>query len=71
MNGFYRGQSDSIDSSGPLDDFGVFDLTASYQLTESLRIYGRVENAFNEDYQEIADYNPARRGFYFGIRLSF
>ena len=71
VNGFYRNQADSIDNAGPLDDFGVLDLTASYQLTDRLRIYGRVENALDEDYQEVIDFNSAGSAAYVGVKFSF
>lgn len=71
VNGFYRSQADSLDSGGPLDDFGVFDLTASYQLTDNFRLYGRIENAFDEDYQEALGYNSADSAAYIGVNFRF
>ncbi len=69
VNGFYRSQADSLDTSGPLEDFGVFDLTASYQLTDSLRIYGRFENAFDEQYEEVIGFNTAGSAAYIGMNF--
>ncbi len=71
VNGFYRYQADSLDSGGPLDDFGVFDLTASYQLNDNFRLYGRFENAFDEEYEEIIGYNAARSAAYIGVNYQF
>lgn len=71
LNGFYRSQTDAIDSGNiAIEDFGVFDLTASYQLTENFRVYGRLENAFDEDYQEIIDYNTAGAAAYIGVSFN-
>lgn len=71
LNGFYRSQSDAIDSGNiAIKDFGVFDLTASYQLTENFRLYGRVENTFDKEYQEIIDYNAAGTAAYIGVRFN-
>ena len=71
LNGFYRSQADAIDSGNiAIDDFGVFDLTASYQLTESFQVYGRLENSFDEDYQEIIDYNAAGAAAYIGVSFN-
>lgn len=71
LNGFYRSQADAIDSGNmAIEDFGVFDLTASYQLTENFRIYGRLENAFDEDYQEIIDFNSAGAAAYIGVNFN-
>jgi len=70
LNGFYRSQADAIDSGNiAIDDFGVFDLTASYQLTEGVRVYSRLENVSDEDYQEIIDYNAAGAAAYIGINF--
>lgn len=71
INGFYRSQANSVDSGGAIEDFNVLDLTASYQLSESLRLYGRIENLFDEDYQEVLGFNTAGRAAYLGINFQF
>ncbi|MEQ8315216.1 MAG: TonB-dependent receptor [Gammaproteobacteria bacterium] len=71
LNGFYRSQANSLDSPGPLEDFGVLDLTASYQLNENFRLYGRFENAFDEDYEEVTGFNSADSAAYIGVNFSF
>lgn len=71
INGFYRSQANSVDAGGAIEDFNVIDLTASYQLNESIRLYGRVENLFDEDYQEVLGYNTAGRAAYVGINFQF
>jgi len=71
LNAFYRYQSDAIDSASPLEDFGVLDITASYQISANLRIYGRLENALDDDYQELIGFNTPGRAVYGGIKLRF
>ena len=75
INAFYRSSGDAIDEQFgtvlKLDDFEVLDLTASYQLTDQLEIYGRVENALDDRYQEVADFVSPDRASYVGIRLNF
>ncbi len=71
VNGFYRSQADALDTVGPLEDFGVVDLTASYQLTNSLRIYGRFENALDEEYEEVIGFNTAGSAAYIGMNFRF
>lgn len=71
VNGFYRSQGDSLDGGGPLEDFSVLDLTASYQLTAGLRVYGRIENALDEDYQELLGFNTASSAAYVGMNFRF
>ncbi len=71
VHGFYRRQADSIDNAGPLEDFGVLDLTASFQLSDNFSIYGRLENALDEEYEEVIAYNAADRAAYIGVNFRF
>ena len=72
INAFYRSQAEAIDVGQiALEDFGVLDLTASFQMTEMLRVYGRIENLLDEEYREILDYNTAGLAAYLGIKLKF
>jgi vitamin B12 transporter len=73
-NAFYRISRDSYDGSGAvmtkLDNFQVLDLSLNYAVTKNITVYGRVENALDEHYQEIAGYNTAGAAAYVGIRLN-
>jgi vitamin B12 transporter len=63
---------DVVDVGGvELDDYDVVDFTASYQLTEQIKFYTRVENAFDEDYQEVTGYNTPGAAVYGGVKLQF
>jgi len=55
----------------PLDNYAVFDLSGAYDVTPAVAIYARVQNAFDEDYQEVIDYNSGGRAAYAGVRYSF
>lgn len=68
-----RWESDAVeDTSGtPLERFQVLDLSATYQLRENWEIFARVENALDEQYQEVLGYNTSRRAGYVGTRFSF
>ena len=67
-----RASRDSIDIDGSeLDDYEVVDIKADYQLTSSLKAYARLENAFDEDYQEIPNYRSSGAAGYLGVRYSF
>ena len=68
----YRLARDAVDVGGVrLDDYDVVDLSASYSINGRFEVYGRVENATNEQYQEIAGYNTAGRSLYGGVRPHF
>ncbi len=71
VNGFYRYQADSIDNPGPLEDFGVFDITASLAINDNVRLYARLENTFDQEYEEVITYNSAERAAYIGVNLRF
>jgi vitamin B12 transporter len=51
-----------------LDGYALVDLRASYALSDSLRIQGRIENVFDEDYETVAWYNQPGRGLYLTLR---
>lgn len=54
-----------------LDGYTLVDLRASYAVTESLEVFGRIENAFDEDYETIRNYGTPGRAFFGGVRQSF
>ena len=55
----------------PLDDYAVLDLSAAYAVGDSLEVFGRIENAANETYEEVAGYYSAGRNAHVGVRLRF
>ena len=66
----YRIARDSIDiGSVALDDYEVLDLSVRYDASEKLQIYGRVQNATDESYQEVGGFNAAERSIYAGVRV--
>jgi vitamin B12 transporter len=66
----YRAARDSIDIGAvALDDYEVLDLSARFALNDTVELFGRVQNAADETYQELRGYNTAERSFYAGIRL--
>ena len=66
----YTGKQD--DNGGRrLDSFVVVDLRASYALTDTLELFGRVENLFDENYQQITGYGTPGRSAFGGVRAKF
>jgi vitamin B12 transporter len=67
-----RASRDAIDADGSdLDDYEVVDFNASYQLTRGLQVYGRIENMFDESYQEVPTYRTSGAAGYAGLRYTF
>lgn len=54
-----------------LDAYTLVNLFGSYALTEQMELYGRVENLFDEDYEEVFSYNTPGIAFYAGMRVRF
>ena len=54
-----------------LDDYTLFDLRASYQVSDAVKAFARLENAADEDYETIAGYGTSGRAFYFGVSSAF
>jgi vitamin B12 transporter len=52
-----------------LDAYTVVRAAASYRVTDQVELFGRIENAFDETYQETIGYATAGRGVYGGVRL--
>jgi vitamin B12 transporter len=51
--------------------YGKLDLAAHYQLFESLRLKGRIENLLDKEYEEALHFPALPRGFYGGIEWTF
>lgn len=67
-----RGAYDVEDINGQsMDDYTLFNASISYQFTDQVKLYGRVENALDEDYQEVPFYNTAKSAAFAGVRFSF
>ena len=59
--------------SGYITDksYTIFRLAGSYDVTKNLQVFGRIENLFDNQYQEIHGYETLGRSFYAGIKGSF
>ncbi|MGX1745087.1 MULTISPECIES: TonB-dependent receptor plug domain-containing protein [unclassified Brevundimonas] len=51
--------------------YTLVDLRASYPVNDILEVYGRIENAFDEDYQTVLNYGAPGRGVFGGVRVRF
>ncbi len=66
----YNGSETNTDAT-TLDSWLRVDLTGRYTLSESLEVYGRIENLFDEDYQQILGYGTPGLSASLGIRLRY
>jgi len=54
-----------------LKDYWLVDLTLNYQLTQSVAVFMRGTNLFDENYEQVFGYQTLGRAGYFGLRVSF
>jgi vitamin B12 transporter len=54
-----------------LDAYTVVDLSGSYKVTRRISFFGRVDNLFDEGYEEVKGYGTPGVSGYAGIRLNF
>ncbi len=78
LNTIYNGSMDDLEfiSATPesrvkLKHYWQVTLGADYQLSDRWQLYGRVENLFDREYEEIFDHNSPPRTFYAGARSRF
>jgi len=48
--------------------YAVFNMTADYQITENIQVYGKIENLGDKYYQTVYGYATSPRAFYLGVR---
>ena len=72
----YVGKRDDKDFSAfpaqrvTLTEYILVNISASYKLFNYLQLTGRVENLFDEEYEEVLYYGTLGRSFYLGLNIS-
>jgi len=54
-----------------LDGFTTFALAGDWRLNEQIELYGRVENATDETYEQVVGYRGPERGAFVGLRATY
>ncbi|MDP8217559.1 MAG: TonB-dependent receptor [Candidatus Theseobacter exili] len=54
-----------------LDSYTLVNLSLSWRASEHIRLYGRIDNVFDEDYQEVYGYGTPGVAAYGGIKISY
>lgn len=54
-----------------LDAYTMLRIAANYKVTDAISLYGRVENAFNENYENVYGFGTPNRSAYMGMRANF
>ncbi|HSV45002.1 MAG TPA: TonB-dependent receptor [Ramlibacter sp.] len=55
------------DGTRRLGSYAVLDLTAAYVLSKEVKLFGRIDNATNRDYETVYGYRQGSRGLFAGI----
>jgi vitamin B12 transporter len=77
LNVILVGERDDLDFNAfpamrvTLDSYQVVNLAASYDITPSFQIFGRVENLFDEEYEDILGFGTPGISGYGGVKVSF
>ena len=68
----HAGESfDNASNATRLEGYTLVDLRASYPVSETLEVYGRIENLGDEEYETTRGYGVAGRSTYVGVRVRF
>lgn len=54
-----------------MKDYLLVNLAGSYDVTKNLQVFGRVDNLFDRQYEEVAGYGTPGIGAYGGVKVSF
>lgn len=66
----YNGDETEGPFGSDVDDWVRVDLAASYAVNETIELYGRIENLFDENYQQLSGFGTPGLSAYGGVRLT-
>ena len=52
-----------------LDGYGIVDVAANWKITSRVQLFGRIDNLFDKEYEEILGYGTVGRAGYFGLKV--
>ncbi|UUO05553.1 TonB-dependent receptor [Blastopirellula sp. J2-11] len=58
-----------FDLSGPLDSYITVNVAGAYDLAQDITLVGRIDNLFDEDYEEVPGFGTLGIGAYSGLRF--
>ncbi|MEF2073425.1 TonB-dependent receptor plug domain-containing protein [Consotaella aegiceratis] len=68
---YHTGRATYSTTTATLDSYTVVNLGGSYKFTDVLEGYARVENLFDEEYQEVYGYEAQGRTAFVGLKATF
>jgi len=67
LGGNVRYSGERPDAGHTLGSYAVIDLTASYAVSPQVKVFGRIENLTDRDYETVYGYRQAGRGAFVGV----
>lgn len=58
-------------NSQKMGSFDVVNISATYDVTKQMQLFGRIDNAFNEEYEELLFFGTPIRSVFGGIKLTY
>ncbi len=72
LEGRYMGERfNNTSNVGPIPSFVVWNLSASYDVTKNIQTYVRLDNMFNEKYEEVMWFGTPIRSIFGGVRINY
>lgn len=66
-----RNNNDLNSPNQKLDSFNVVNVSATYDVTKQMQIFGRIDNVFNEEYEEFLFFGTPIRSVFGGVKISY
>ncbi|WP_421707237.1 TonB-dependent receptor plug domain-containing protein [Algihabitans sp.] len=74
----YNGETEDLEFASAtdrtrirLDDYTLVSLAGRYRPIDGVEVFGRIENALDQDYEEVFGFETPGRAFFVGARISF
>ena len=72
LEGRYFGQRfNNVGNEGSIPSLFVWNLSASYDVTKQVQAYVRLDNMFNEKYEEVLFFGTPIRSIFGGVRINY
>ena len=66
-----RNNDASNSPSTQMGSFGVVNVSATYDVTKQWQIFGRVDNLFDKDYEEVLFFGTPTRSVFAGVKFTY
>jgi vitamin B12 transporter len=72
LEGRFVGQRyNNVGNTQSISSFLVWNLSATYDVNKHIQVYTRVDNLFNEKYEEVLFFGTPTRSIFGGMRMNF